>query len=150
MASVYETFRDSIRAEEPVALATVIDGIGVGAKLLVRPDGDPVGSLGNADLDRVVTRDALGMLDSGTSEVRHYGPAGEARQHEVSVFVESSDDQIEVFVTDQGAGFDTGTVPIDRHGIESSIIGRMQRAGGGAELTSASGEGTEVRLWVKP
>ena len=33
-----------LRAEEPVALATVVDGPRPGAKLLVRPDGEPLGS----------------------------------------------------------------------------------------------------------
>lgn len=68
----------------------------------------------------------------------------------VSVFVERTGDQIEVFVTDQGRGFDRDAVAGDRHGVESSIIGRMRRSGGGAEVTSAVGDGTEVRLWVRP
>ncbi|WP_419842831.1 XdhC family protein [Candidatus Poriferisodalis sp.] len=86
---IYEAFRDAIRAEEPVALATIIEGAAaLGAKLLVRLDAPPLGSLGDADLDRVVARDALGMLDAGISEVRHYGPHGEARQTDLSVFVE--------------------------------------------------------------
>ncbi len=46
------------------------------------------GDLGDEELTRVVARDALGMLDAGLSEVRHYGPQGEARQDELSVFVE--------------------------------------------------------------
>jgi signal transduction histidine kinase len=52
-------------------------------------------------------------------------------------------------VTDQGIGFDPTAVEADRQGIRSSIVGRMQRSGGGAELTSAPGTGTEVRLWTK-
>lgn len=68
----------------------------------------------------------------------------------VSVFVEREAEGIEVFVTDQGSGFDRATVPAHRHGVESSIIGRMRRAGGGAEVATKPGEGTEVRLWVKP
>lgn len=87
--SIYEVFRDALRAEEPIALATVIDGPDVGAKLLVTPDGTTQGTLGNAELDRVVERDALGMLDGGISEVRHYGREGEARQNDLSVFVET-------------------------------------------------------------
>ena len=55
------------------------------------PDGPgsvTYGDLGNDELTRVVERDAIGMLDAGLSEVRHYGPAGEARQDELSVFIE--------------------------------------------------------------
>jgi signal transduction histidine kinase len=68
----------------------------------------------------------------------------------VSVFVDRSGNEIEVFVADQGSGFEPTEVSTDRHGIESSIIGRMKRGGGGAEVTSAPDEGTEVRLWVTP
>ena len=87
--SVYDELARSTRAEQPVALATVIDGRGKGAKLLVRPGEEPVGSLGDPDLDRVVARDALGELAAGSTEVRHYGEHGEAREDAVAVFVES-------------------------------------------------------------
>jgi xanthine dehydrogenase accessory factor len=89
VSSIYEMYRDAIRAEDPVVLATVIDGPDIGAKLLVKPGQDPVGDLGHENLNRVVARDALGMLEAGTSEVRHYGATGEARQDDVSVFIES-------------------------------------------------------------
>ena len=95
---VYEALRDALRAERPVALATVTavadppDGVeapALGAKLLASPDGAVVGSLGDPDLDRVVTRDALGELESGLTSTRHYGTHGEARDDAVSVFIES-------------------------------------------------------------
>ncbi|MEZ5167068.1 MAG: XdhC family protein [Acidimicrobiales bacterium] len=89
MRTVYDALRDAIRAEYPVALATMIDGPSVGAKLLVRPDAEPLGSLGDAELDRVVARDARGELAAGRSGIRHYGAHGEAREGSVSVFVES-------------------------------------------------------------
>jgi xanthine dehydrogenase accessory factor len=87
--SVFDELAAAMRAFRPVALATVIDGPGSGAKLLVAPDESPVGSLGDPDLDRVVGRDALGELAAGLTLVRHYGPHGEARQTEVTVFIES-------------------------------------------------------------
>ena len=86
---IYDELADALRAEQPVALATVVEGPGRGSKLLVRPELEPVGSLGNDDLDRVVTRDALGELAAGVTGVRHYGPSGEARERVVSVFIES-------------------------------------------------------------
>ncbi len=89
MGSVYEALRDALEATRPVALATVIDGPGIGAKLLVGPDVEPVGTLGNDDLDRVVTRDALGQLAAGKTDRRHYGAHGEAREAVVDVFIES-------------------------------------------------------------
>lgn len=88
-APIFQLLAEAIRQEKPVALATVIDGPGTGAKLFIDLTSDPVGSLGNADLDRVVIRDATGELSAGTSGVRHYGPNGEAREEVVSVFVES-------------------------------------------------------------
>jgi xanthine dehydrogenase accessory factor len=88
-SSIYETLRDCIKSEEPVALITVLSGPDVGRKLLVRPGHDPLGSLGDPDLDRVVARDAEGELAAGITEVRHYGAHGEAREADVSVFIES-------------------------------------------------------------
>jgi xanthine dehydrogenase accessory factor len=88
-ASVFETLRDTLRAGEPAALATVVEGPHIGAKLLVRPGVAPVGDLGDPDLDRVVARDALGELESGLTSTRHYGEHGEARERTVSVFIES-------------------------------------------------------------
>ena len=87
--TIYDTLRDALRDQIPVALATVIDGPNVGAKLLVRVDTPAQGTLGNADLDRVVARDALGELESGLTSTRHYGAHGEAREEVVSVFIES-------------------------------------------------------------
>ncbi|QGG95973.1 XdhC family protein [Actinomarinicola tropica] len=88
-APIYEILRERLRAEEPVALATVVEGPGAGSKLLVVPGQDPVGSLGNEDLDRVVGRDVRGELDAGRSGMRHYGPRGQAGETTVSVFIES-------------------------------------------------------------
>ena len=92
--SLYETWRDAVRAERPVALATVIEGPGVGNKLLVQPGAEPLGTLGDPDLDRVAGRDALAELEAGRTGVRHYGSAGEANPDDagvvpVSVFIES-------------------------------------------------------------
>jgi xanthine dehydrogenase accessory factor len=86
---VYQALAAAVRAEDPVALATVIAGAGTGGKLLVGPGQEALGSLGDPDLDRVVARDALGELAAGTTAVRHYGPHGEAREAAVAVFVES-------------------------------------------------------------
>ena len=75
--SIYQQFTDYIKNETPVALATIIEGPGVGAKLLVaRVDGveKVIGSLGHPELDRVVARDTAGELEAGRTGVRHYGP----------------------------------------------------------------------------
>ncbi|MGZ8765788.1 MAG: XdhC family protein [Acidimicrobiia bacterium] len=86
---IYRVLRDALRAERPVALATVVEGANLGAKLLVEPGHPAVGTLGDPDLERVVARDALGQLESGLTSIRHYGPHGEARAEGVAIFVES-------------------------------------------------------------
>ncbi len=87
--AIWDAVLAEVEALRPVALATVVAGPTAGAKLVVRPDAPPEGSLGHPDLDRVVARDALGELAAGTSGVRHYGSHGEAREDAVSVFIES-------------------------------------------------------------
>lgn len=94
--TLYEVLRDSLRAREPVTLATVVacegpasSDVRLGAKLLVGPGDRVRGTLGNEALDTVVTRDARGALASGHRALRHYGPRGEARQDAVSVYVET-------------------------------------------------------------
>ena len=89
MGAMFILVRDAIRKREPAALATVIEGPGLGSHLFVQPGRDGVGTLGNDDLDRVVTRDALGEIEAGQAGVRHYGANGEANESRVSVFIES-------------------------------------------------------------
>jgi xanthine dehydrogenase accessory factor len=95
----------AVRAEEPVAVATVIAGPGrVGARRVIwgaaaeaaPADGaEPAhrpssGTLGSGDrLDQAVDDDARGMLAQGLTGTRRYGPDGERRRDELSVFVQS-------------------------------------------------------------
>jgi xanthine dehydrogenase accessory factor len=93
-APLYDALRAAIRADQPVALATIIgapEGHPLGSKILVRLDATPIGAMGDPDLDRVVARDAQGELISGLTSTRHYGPHGEARITEdgFKVFIES-------------------------------------------------------------
>jgi signal transduction histidine kinase len=64
----------------------------------------------------------------------------------VDVYAESSDSCTQVFVRDRGPGFDPDAVPADRRGVRESIVGRMERHGGRARVTSGTGYGTEVEL----
>jgi xanthine dehydrogenase accessory factor len=89
VTGLFEPLAEHVRAGLPVALATVVSGPDVGSKLLAVPGEVPVGTLGHPDLDRVVARDLLAELDAGTSGVRHYGPRGEARQEDLTVFLET-------------------------------------------------------------
>ncbi|MFI6299424.1 sensor histidine kinase [Nonomuraea sp. NPDC050790] len=49
-------------------------------------------------------------------------------------------------VADRGKGFSADDVPGTRRGVRESIRGRMERVGGTVTITSATGEGTRVRL----
>jgi len=64
----------------------------------------------------------------------------------VSVYAEVDAGVLEVFVTDQGVGFDPDEVPPDRHGLRQSVVDRMTRHAGTAEIISEPGEGTEIHL----
>ncbi len=95
---LYTALAERIRKNKPVVLLTVIDGPNTGATLLVAPDQtqiETLGTLGNAELDRVASRDAIGELEAGRTSVRNYGPAGQVTPEDlqdtpvVRVFVES-------------------------------------------------------------
>lgn len=62
------------------------------------------------------------------------------------VSVRDAGDGLVVEVSDQGRGFDPQLVAASRRGIRESIRGRMEAVGGGAEVISAPGEGTQVIL----
>jgi signal transduction histidine kinase len=64
----------------------------------------------------------------------------------VRLYAEIEADRVKVFVDDRGPGFDLEKLPADRRGISESIIGRMERYGGHAEIRTGDGDGTEVEL----
>ena len=65
---------------------------------------------------------------------------------DVAVYAEATDGRTSVFVRDRGRGFDVAAVPADRRGVRESIVGRMERHGGTARITSSPETGTEVEL----
>ncbi len=103
----------AVRAGQPVAVATLIEGPGqVGARRVIWPAEQAraaeqapkaeqapdeasalprsSGTLGSGvRLDQAVDDDARGMLAQGLSGVRRYGPDGERRMDELAVFVQS-------------------------------------------------------------
>jgi xanthine dehydrogenase accessory factor len=92
---IFSRYAAALRADEPVVLATVIDGPHVGAAPGCTRILAPIGTVGHPELDRVVTRDALAELDAGSSGIRHYGPQGQTTpedlidQPTVRIFIES-------------------------------------------------------------
>lgn len=97
--TIFDRYASLLADEQPVALATVIEGadaVPTGGKLLITADGgEAIGSLGHPELDRVVARDALAELEAARSGVRSYGPEGQTTpedlvdQPTIRVFVES-------------------------------------------------------------
>ncbi len=66
----------------------------------------------------------------------------------IDVFVEADDTELTGYVRDTGVGFDPAAVPADRHGINDSIVGRVERVGGTAVFESNLGVGTEVEIRI--
>ncbi|MGB3438080.1 MAG: ATP-binding protein [Actinophytocola sp.] len=83
---------------------------------------------------------AGGVREALTNVVRHAG-VGEA-----TVSVRRDDGEVVVEVADRGAGFDPTQVNGHRYGVTRSILERLTRAGGTAEVISSPGDGTRVRL----
>ncbi|WP_125615345.1 ATP-binding protein [Specibacter cremeus] len=95
-------------------------------------------AVGDADLADKGQALVQAVREAVLNGVRHGGTA-------VSVYVEAGPGGVDVFVKDRGPGFDAAVVPADRLGVRESVIGRMRRFGGLAEIIS-SPDGTEVRL----
>ena len=72
-----------------------------------------------------------------------------AESDPIRVYAEVEETAIEAYVRDRGPGFELASVPADRRGVRESILGRMERAGGRADVRSISGGGTEVSLSIE-
>ncbi|PJM75794.1 sensor histidine kinase [Bifidobacterium simiarum] len=77
--------------------------------------------------------------ESMTNAAKHGAPP-------IAVYMEVSGGRLQVFVRDHGGGFDANRLPAGHLGVRESILGRMKRAGGTAQIVSRPGWGTEVRL----
>ena len=104
--------------------------------------------IGTAKVETVV------VGDTGADTTPIVGAAREAIRNAsthsgaeiISVYGEVTDDEVLVFVKDRGIGFDIDAVPESRQGVRESIVNRMERHGGSAEVISHPGKGTEIRL----
>ena len=96
--------------------------------------------VGDRDVD-----ERIGALVAATREAL-VNAARHAKVQTVSLYSEVEPEKVSVFVRDRGKGFDPSAVEDHRHGVRGSIIGRMDRHGGRAEIRSEPGDGTEVRL----
>jgi signal transduction histidine kinase len=124
---------DRFAAALEQAAAEVEDTFGIEVETVV---------VGDCETDEQVTALVAAAREALVNAARH------AKVGSVSLYAEAEAEQLSVFVRDRGSGFELSTVDADRHGVRGSIIGRMRRHGGQAEIRTAPGEGTEVRLTV--
>ncbi len=97
-------------------------------------------TVGDCDLDEALRPIVLATREAVVNVAKHAGT------ERADVYAETTAAAVDVFVRDRGAGFDLGAIAADRQGVRSSIVDRMSRHGGSADVRSAPGEGTEVRL----
>ncbi len=100
-------------------------------------------AIGDRALDPACEELVAAAREALRNAARHAGGAP------VFVFCQVAlDGRVELFVRDEGPGFDPVAVPAERRGIRDAIVGRMAFAGGQATVESVCGEGTEVTLRV--
>ncbi|NNE96426.1 MAG: PspC domain-containing protein [Acidimicrobiales bacterium] len=97
-------------------------------------------AVGDTLIDERIEPLLMAAREATVNAARHSGTP------RVDIFLEVAGDRIEIFVRDTGKGFDRSKIPGDRRGVSQSIIGRMERAGGSATITTDIGEGSEVEL----
>jgi signal transduction histidine kinase/phage shock protein PspC (stress-responsive transcriptional regulator) len=97
-------------------------------------------AVGDCELTEALKPVVQATREAVTNAAKH---AGTGR---IDVYAEVTSDAVDVFVRDRGAGFSLDDVPEDRYGVRRSILDRMERHGGTAEVRSTPGSGTEVRL----
>jgi signal transduction histidine kinase len=98
--------------------------------------------VGDCPVDGAVDALVAAVREAASNAARHAGV------RDVSVYVEVEPHRVTAFVRDRGKGFVLDDVEPGRVGVRESIIGRMARHGGRADVHSTVGEGTEVALEV--
>lgn len=92
--------------------------------------------------ERVVAPEAIvaASREAMLNAARHAGG-------DVTVYIETTATAISVDVSDRGPGFELSEIVESRLGVRESILGRMERAGGSANiLKGPGGQGVSVRL----
>ena len=112
------------------------------ADLEVRDGPDAPGDVARALADAA--------LEAARNARRHGGGAGGAPDITVIVGPTADGAGLQVTVADDGVGFDPSLVDPQRMGLAVSVRERMQRVGGRADVVTAIGSGTTVRLVWRP
>ena len=123
--------RDSVAAAVEAVAAAVEEAHGVAIDVV---------TVGDARLDARGEAVVAAAREALVNAAKFAGDAA------IAVYAEADDGRIRVFVRDRGPGFDAAAVPVERRGVRDSIVGRMERHGGRATVTTAPGAGTEVEL----
>jgi signal transduction histidine kinase len=120
-------------------LASALDDIAADVEREHRATVDVV-AVGDVELDERGEALVAAAREAIVNAAKFGGGSG------VDVYAEAGPERVAVFVRDRGPGFDLAAVPGDRRGVRESIVGRMERHGGRAEVRSEPGRGTEVEL----
>lgn len=98
--------------------------------------------VGDVESDDAVAALVAASREAMVNAAKHSGAA------QIDVYAEVDVGHVEVDVRDRGVGFDPDDMATDRRGVRGSIVDRMARHGGRAEIKSRPGEGAEVRMWI--
>lgn len=128
-------------AESGDSLATAVSSMAreVEGRYDVRID---VVTVGDAVLDDDLQALVAAAREACVNAATHSG------ERTLSLYVEVGADHADAFVRDRGRGFDPTLARGDRRGIAQSIVGRLERVGGSADIVSSPDNGTEVQLHV--
>lgn len=138
-----EGYRSLVQAISTVA-AEVEDQYAITVRVVSVGDlqlPDPASTAGREE-QRTVTALVGAAREALVNVAKH------AEVTEANLYIEVSDERVEVFVRDRGVGFDPDSVADDRQGVARSIKARLERRGGTATVKSTPARGTEVVLAV--
>jgi len=90
MNAIYKAIAEAVRRREAVALATIVQTRGstprqVGTKMLIRPDGASVGTVGGGALEAAIIEAAQEALGEGKSRLVHYGLRADKHEQDLGV-----------------------------------------------------------------
>jgi len=90
MNTIYEVITEAVRRRETVAVATIVQTRGstprqVGTKMLIRPDGTSMGTVGGGALEAAIVEAAREALGEGKSRLVHYGLRADKHEEDLGV-----------------------------------------------------------------
>jgi xanthine dehydrogenase accessory factor len=90
MNTIYEAIAEAVCQRKAVALATIVQTSGstprqVGTKMLIRPDGTTIGTIGGGALEASIVEAAQEALSEGKSRLVHYGLRADKHDEDLGV-----------------------------------------------------------------